>query len=265
MNYRCPICHEELTPVAKSLQCEKGHCFDFAKSGYINLLTGRNSSKIHGDNQMMVKARTGFLEKDYYLPLVKGLIEILNERSPKVLVDCGCGEGYYTRQIKNALQTTEVFGFDLSKDAILYASKKDKASHYAISSIFDLPLNDCCADAIISLFAPVPLDEFDRILTSSGIAIVVTPEKNHLYGLKKQLYDEVYFNQVDLIDDARFKTLETIQIIESITLQSQEDIQNLFMMTPYYYKTSIEDKKKLESLTTLETEIAFSLQIIQKC
>lgn len=265
MNYRCPICHEELAPVAKSLQCKKGHCFDFAKSGYINLLTGKNSSKIHGDNQIMVKARTGFLEQDYYYPLVKALVNILRKKAPKVLVDCGCGEGYYTRQIKEALPGTEVFGFDLSKDAILYASKKDKASHYAISSIFDLPLNNHCTDAIISLFAPVPLDEFDRILTSDGIAIVVTPEKNHLYGLKKQLYDEVYLNQVDFIDDPRFKTLDTLQVIETITLQSQQDIQNLFMMTPYYYKTSIEDKKKLESLTTLETEIAFSLQIIQKC
>ena len=50
-----------------------------------------------------------------------------------------------------------------------------------------------------------------------------------------------------------------------LTLAPKAAADNLFMMTPYYYKTSIEDKKKLESLTTLETEIAFSLQIIQKC
>ena len=35
-------------------------------------------------------------------------------------------------------------------------------------------------------------------------------------------------------------------------------------MTPYYYKTSIQDKQKLAVLTQLSTEVEFILRIYEK-
>jgi len=50
----------------------------------------------------------------------------------------------------------------------------------------------------------------------------------------------------------------------NITLKSQSDIHNLFMMTPYYYKTGQRDQEKLEALLSLETELGFAVLIYRK-
>ena len=34
----CPVCGEILTESEKMLNCPKNHCFDKARSGYVNLL-----------------------------------------------------------------------------------------------------------------------------------------------------------------------------------------------------------------------------------
>ena len=54
-----------------------------------------------------------------------------------------------------------------------------------------------------------------------------------------------------------FKTISTKEIKYNITLDNTEDINSLFKMTPYYYKTSKSDQEKLENLTSLTTKIEF--------
>ena len=47
-------------------------------------------------------------------------------------------------------------------------------------------------------------------------------------------------------------------------IQNADDIKNLFLMTPYYYKTSAEDQKKLENLNELITETEFLILVYKK-
>ncbi len=264
MNFICPICKNELIKENKSLSCINKHSFDIAKSGYCNLNIQNNSSKSHGDNKEMVNSRTSFLNKDYYLPLKKELISIVKKINPTSLVDCGCGEGYYTRGFSQEMDECQVVGVDLSKEAINYASKNDKKCSYIISSLFKIPLVDECSDVLVSIFAPLALDEFYRLLKKDGKLIVVSPKEKHLYGLKKQIYAQAYFNEVEYIKDDRFELIDEKVVDANIILENQEDIQNLFSMTPYYYKTKKEDKDKLSTLLTLETKISFSIQIYKK-
>lgn len=263
MNYRCPICSKELKKIEKSLVCPNKHCFDFSKSGYINLLTG-NNTKSHGDNRMMVQARSEFLNKNYYQCLIDAIITLLKEIQPKVLVDAGCGEGYYTRQMKQALEQCEVYGFDLSKDAIHHASKQDKLSHYAISSIFSIPLFDHSTDFITSLFAPIAWDEFDRLLKKEGYLLVVSPAPHHLFELKESIYEHPYLNEMPNYTDTRFKMISQTIATKMVHINTQKEIQSLFEMTPYYYKTSLEDKKKLEALNELDVKVEFLLTLFKK-
>lgn len=264
MNFRCPVCLQILTKSNQSYRCENNHCFDCAKSGYVNLNSGKNSTKIHGDNKLMVQARTAYLEKGYYSALIDSLINLLSDYSFTAVADCGCGEGYYTRQIKYHFINSTVFGFDLSKDAVLNASRHDKESTYAISSIFNLPLFDESVDLVTNIFAPIANDEFQRILKRKGLLLTVTPGPRHLFQLKELIYRTPYLNDVSFLSDERFQLLKSQLCQSQITLNSAEDIHNLFVMTPYYYKTSIEDKKKLDSLTQLTTEIEFSIQLYTK-
>ena len=64
------------------------------------------------------------------------------------------------------------------------------------------------------------------------------------------------------LDD--FKLKEIVKVEDKINLSCNEDILNLFSMTPYYYKTSEKDQNKLLLLNSLETEIAFEILVYTK-
>ena len=93
MKLICPKCSYPLIRNEKTCRCENNHCYDFAKEGYINLLLKESVS--HGDDANMVKARTSFLHTDSYAFLKDKLCELIKGENGKVLVDLGCGEGYY--------------------------------------------------------------------------------------------------------------------------------------------------------------------------
>ena len=92
----CPVCGGNLEKTEHSYVCVKGHSFDIARSGYVNLLLSKHMGKtVHGDNKLMVNARREFLEKGYYAPLMNALCDKAEEFfQGKVLLDAGCGEGY---------------------------------------------------------------------------------------------------------------------------------------------------------------------------
>ena len=92
----CPICKEELIKIDKKETCKKGHSFDYAKEGYINLHISKNS-KNPGDDKVMVNSRREFLNKGFYEEIsdeVNKILLSLKEEQVKLL-DIGAGEGYY--------------------------------------------------------------------------------------------------------------------------------------------------------------------------
>lgn len=270
----CPVCKHPLADQGASYRCKSGHNFDKAKSGYVNLLlSGDKNSKIPGDNKLMVNARTSFLEKGYYLPLSDALNQTVerclaktNCASPAIL-DAGCGEGYYLSQLCRNLQSycqPDVIGIDISKFALNTAAKRDKQIAYAVGSIFRLPVADSSCDLLLNLFAPYCGEEFQRVLRANGYFLMVIPGEEHLWELKQHIYQTPYRNEHKAYDLDGFSLLEKIIIEDEITLLNAADIQNLFTMTPYYYKTSLEDAKRLASLNTLTTKIQFELLLYQK-
>ena len=88
-----------------------------------------------------------------------------------------------------------MFGFDISKEAIKYAAGKYKKYYFAVGSCFDMPLKDNSFDLALNIFAPMVESEMMRILKKDGIMIYAVPGKNHLMGLKKLLYENVYENE----------------------------------------------------------------------
>ena len=69
----CPVCGGALEQGEKTYRCGRGHSFDRASSGYVNLLPPR--AKPPGDNAQMVAARAQFLAEGYYDPLREALGE----------------------------------------------------------------------------------------------------------------------------------------------------------------------------------------------
>ena len=256
----CPKCRLPLVRYEKTYHCSARHSYDIAKKGYVNLVLG--NQKISGDSKEMVDARTLFLSAGYYQALADKLIELLKEIKPDMLIDAGCGEGYYTRQFHDC--GNQIIAFDLSKPALNTAAKLDRDTIYAIASIFDMPIGDASADCVVNIFAPTPIDEVNRILKKGGILIKVGPGAKHLHGLKEVLYDEVYDNEEESVELKGLTHIQRVNVTDQIHLISNDQIKALFMMTPYYWKMSQASAARLNTLTELSTEIDFLIDLYQK-
>jgi len=102
------------------------------------------------------------------------------------------------------------------------------------------------------------------VLKPGGSLIIAAPGKRHLYGLKEVLYDRPYENDKNVFELEGFESAEIIRVNDVITLKSKQDIESLFAMTPYYWKTPLEGAKLLGKLEKLTTEIEFELHVLKK-
>lgn len=267
----CPLCREELTRGDKSYACPKGHSFDISAAGYVHLLpANKKHSAAPGDDREMSRARREFLEKGYYAPLRSALEELAAELFPEsgVLLDAGCGEGYYTagvfEAVKAAGKDIRAGGIDISKFILKYASKKNREVEYAVASSYHLPVAGESVDLLLDCFAPLALEEFRRVLRPGGIFIYVVPAARHLWQMKQVLYDRPYENEEKLTPYEGFEYLRVQPVDRVITVDSREDIENLFKMTPYFWKTPREGKMRLEARERLETEISFRIHVFRR-
>lgn len=266
INFVCPVCRRELRDADAAYCCSAGHNFDKSKFGYVNLLQSQKSSaKRHGDDRLMVRARRDFLEKGYYGFLLDELCAVCERYLPDFacVLDAGCGECYYSSELKKRLayKKLDFAGIDISKNALEYASKRKSGIPAAVASLFSLPLADSSCDAVLNVFSPEANGEFLRVLKNGGILIRVIPLERHLWGLKSVIYEKPYENNVPCADCEGFKLLESRAIRRETELESNEDIMNLFKMTPYYYKTGKEDQQKIASLCSLKTQLEFEIRV----
>lgn len=267
-NFICPVCKGHLIKKDKSFVCGNNHSFDLSKYGYVNLMRSQKSSKKrHGDDKLMLHARHDFLEKGFYKPLLDAVTGIIYEKAngQKISVlDVGCGEGYYTAKIHSSVPNSDIYGIDISKNALIFAAKRDRNLSLAVASCAEIPIADRSCDVILNIFSPTNHIEFARILKDNGILIKATPLEMHLFGLKKNIYAEPYKNKAEDKSLVGFTIDDFKEIKYTLTLDSNEDIVSLFKMTPYYYKTSREDQAKLDKLEHLETEIEFGITVYRK-
>jgi len=260
--YRCPICNQPLTVLEKSAVCVSKHNFDRAKSGYFNFLL-KNQTIFRGDHPTQIDARRNFLSKDYYLPLAKQVNAIIASHQPSSLIDAGCGEGYYTHHIKKANPTCQVYGFDISKEAVEKAAKQDREIHYCVSSVNRLPYRNNSSDMITSLFAPIDEEEFHRVLSENGILLVISAHPEHLIELKAVAYDTLVQHEHKSLSHPKLALKD--QKVFSFTLDLiQPDITNLFNMTPYGFRTAPKGKFRIEEKENLTVTAKFIIETYQK-
>lgn len=266
----CPVCGEELIKNEKTYSCQNNHSFDISKKGYVNLLMSQtNKNKRHGDDKLMVNARRDFLNGKWYDKLREALFEEISAGFEKgnTLLDAGCGECYYTsyfykRLFESGMQPN-VLGVDISKNALEKADRTVPLER-AVASIFSIPVQDEACDRVVNIFAPHSEDEFYRILKKGGKLIRAVPLPRHLWQLKQCVYDKPYENDIEDYSLKGFKIINERELKYEITLADNKTINDLFMMTPYYYKTSKEDFDKLKSVDTLKTEIEFLVLTYEK-
>ncbi len=270
--FLCPICKAPLIGGQNRLFCKHGHSFDKASEGYVHLLpANKMNSRIPGDSKEMSASRSYFLNKGYYRPLLDELCRIVLRLSNEDIVsvlDCGCGEGYYTTGIYDALKSSgtalKMAGIDISRPSVRRAAKRNREIEFAVASVFELPVSCSSFDILLNIFSPLCAKEYCRVLKPGGYYIYVVPAARHLWQLKQALYDIPYENREADIPYEGFLHIETVPVRYTAFIETAKDIFALFQMTPYYWKTSAKGAEKLKKLTSLSTEVAFDIHIYQK-
>lgn len=261
----CPICREPLVKEETRCSCCNGHSFDLARSGYVNLLTAsKKHSRNPGDGKEMVVSRREFLDRGYYAPLCKAVAMKAKELGGDVYFDAGCGTGYYTTAVNDSLSPSVCMGVDLSKYAVETTAKREKNGFFAVASVYDLPVASESVDIITNIFSPMADSEYCRILKKGGSMIYVVPGPRHLYSLKELLYDSPYENQVSHPEYNGLVETERTECSFTIEPQSTEDVERLFGMTPYFWRSPADALEKIRTMSLRSIGTEFYITVLKK-
>ena len=264
---KCPVCGSEMQRDGGVLSCKgaRRHCFDIASAGYVNLASSKAAGG--GDDAALIRARTAFLGKEHYLPIAQGVCRALREHVGEsvTVLDAGCGEGYYAAKISE--NGHDVVGLDLSKRGITHAAKQamraGSNAFFCVAGIFDLPLADASVDAVVSLFAPVAEAEFLRVLKPGGVLILVGAGEEHLFSLKRVLYDTPYRNEPRADRPSAMQQIAAERVRYAFEADNQT-LQELFSMTPYFYRTSKEGVARLAATDALSVDVDAEILVYRK-
>jgi tetratricopeptide (TPR) repeat protein/transcriptional regulator with XRE-family HTH domain/ubiquinone/menaquinone biosynthesis C-methylase UbiE len=276
----CPYCSAPLSQVDTALKCERGHSFDIAREGYVNLMPGKHP----GDAKEMLLARRAFLEAGYYQPLSDAINAIVgrhlsignahssyNKPQLPAILDAGCGEGYYLGRLHGAFShrfPRRLIGMDISKEAIRMAAKRYREALFVVADLKQrFVLEDQSVAVTLNIFAPRNPPEFARVLVPGGMLLVVIPTQEHLLSLRTLLglltIQEQKEQQVVEQFAGQFELIESETMAYSLRL-NKAAIEQVVMMTPNYWHVNDEMRQVMQDLEEVETEAAFRLLVFRK-
>ena len=265
MQLICPVCGKELEQIDRAFVCPDRHSFDIARQGYVNLLTVQQKHSLApGDTREQVLSRRAFLEAGYYAPIAQALIAAGKEfGAAGEILDIGCGEGYYSAQLSDALELP-LTGLDISKEAVRCAAAKYKNARWLCATAAHIPVPDGAAGLVTSLFALTLPEEFHRVLSPGGLYFQVLAAEDHLLGLKSIIYDELHRKEKDTVPELPgFERLASIPIRFSFAVEG-EQIRNLFSMTPHVFRIGKAGAERLAQTQHLEDAASCMLNVFRR-
>ena len=157
----CPVrdCHMALVREERRLLCARGHSFDVARSGYINLLQPQERrSKQPGDTAAAIAGRRRLHDLGVTEPLLHAIAEIIAASPGDIVLDAGCGDGFYLGTLAREIGF-DAHGIDISIPAIDAAARRYPGCEWVVANadrvcavrrplVFDRPVDhgaDECA------------------------------------------------------------------------------------------------------------------------
>lgn len=250
--FRCPLCGGGLECSLASLVCPKGHCFDISSKGYVNFLPGGRQPGEYDAG--FFESRRLIMEAGFYDHLAEALASRILPEKPSVVVDAGCGEGFYS--LRFARQAgAEVVAFDFSADAVRLAAKGGNPVLWTVADITNIPLRDGCADILFDIYTPSNYGEFARVLAKDGVVIKVIPGAEHLRELRQAAGDSIKSGQYSnrrVVDHfcRHFKLVEHVTVTKMLPV-SPGHVETLLAMTPllFHVDKATVDCAKLREIT----------------
>lgn len=277
----CPSCHESLFVVGNELRCPRGHAYDIAREGYVNLLAGRRGARRPaqgGDTREMLAARRRFLERGYYDPLAETIGDLVGEQlarpalagaDRRLVLDLGCGEGFYLGKLREALraagkgEAVRFGGLDLSKEAVRMAAKRYPGCAFAVADLnHRLPVANATCDVLLNVFAPRNPAEFRRVIVPDGLLLVVIPGADHLRELRDRLgllaIEEEKERRVVERLAGLFAPLPPRTLDYRLDLD-REGLRDLVLMSPNAWHLTLEAEAAIEASDGARTRAVFRI------
>ena len=178
-------CRLALVREERRLFCPRGHAFDVARSGYINLLQPQERrSKQPGDTAAAIAGRRRLHDSGVTQPLLQAIAEIMAASSSDIVLDAGCGEGFYLGAL--ARQTgCDAHGVDISIPAIDAAARRYPGCEWIVANADRfVPYADRSFSMVMSITARMNTGEFQRVLRDDGRLLVALPASEDLVELR---------------------------------------------------------------------------------
>jgi 23S rRNA (guanine745-N1)-methyltransferase len=147
------------------LVCSRGHSFDIARSGYINLLQPQDRrSKEPGDAPEAVAARRRLHDRGVTEPLRRAIAEMAGVSANDVILDAGCGDGFYLGSLPGAGH-----GIDISIPAVEAAARRYPGCEWVVANADRLvPYADGSFSIAMSITGRMNARELRRVLRDDG-------------------------------------------------------------------------------------------------
>ena len=158
------------------------------------------------------------------MSILKKLLEILSSLSQHDnLLDIGCGEGYYARNLQAQLPAKHIYAFDLSKESIQLAAKSDHSLtvSWFVGDLAHIPIQDASMNVILDIFSPANYQEFQRVLRKNGLLIKVIPSSQHLQEIRS-----IVAEQLTNTNYSNHKIIEHFE--EAFTITNSYDVAAAF-------------------------------------
>ncbi len=190
----CPVreCHMPLQRESRRLFCPRGHSFDVARSGYINLLQPQDRrSKRPGDIAAAIAGRRRLHDSGVTGPLLHAIAQTVAASPRDVVLDAGCGEGFYLGTL--ARQTGfAAHGVDISVPAVDAAARRYPECEWTVANADRfLPYADRSFSIVMSITARMNAAEFRRVLRDDGRLLVALAAPEDLVELRGAGRDRV--------------------------------------------------------------------------
>ena len=198
----CPVrdCKLPLVREEKRLVCARGHSFDVARSGYINLLQPQDRrSDQPGDTAEAVAGRRRLHDLGVTEPLLRGIASMAARQGKTTSVlDAGCGDGFYLGRLAEEIGF-DAHGVDISTAAIDAAARRYPACEWVVANADRfLPYADRSFSLVLSITARMNAGEFRRVLRDDGRLLVAIPAPEDLLELRGVGRDRIGTHRRDL-------------------------------------------------------------------
>jgi 23S rRNA (guanine745-N1)-methyltransferase len=212
----CPVrnCHLALARDQRRVVCPRGHSFDIARSGYINLLQPQERrSRQPGDTVAAVAARRRLHHRGVTEPLLRAIAETVAASSSDSVLDAGCGDGFYLGSLASQ-SGFDAHGVDISIPAVDAAARRYPGCEWIVANADRfVPYADRSFSLVLSITARMNAGEFRRVLRDDGRLLIALPAPDDLIELRGVGRDrvartvETFAHGFKLVDQSRVATV----------------------------------------------------------